>query len=181
MPGLHPCRKWKPRRMTDKRYLRSRWFEDIPVGEFHVFGSYTFSEQEIIDFGNLYAPQPYHTDPDAALETRYRGLVQASAQIQRAVLRPSSLDHTGRRPLRGVEARLALRRIRLSGIPAVVGVTPFPLQPNIGGQFAQGGLAPLHGRSGRQKMNRQKQGENRHRPTCNVPHATKVAPAGSLR
>ena len=35
--------------MTEARYLRSRWFEDIPVGEFHVFGSYTFSEQEIID------------------------------------------------------------------------------------------------------------------------------------
>jgi hypothetical protein len=30
--------------MTEARYLRSRWFEDIPVGEFHVFGSYTFSE-----------------------------------------------------------------------------------------------------------------------------------------
>jgi len=39
--------------MTASRYLRSRWFEDIPVGEFHVFGSYTFSEQEIIDFGTF--------------------------------------------------------------------------------------------------------------------------------
>ena len=67
--------------MTESRYLRSRWFEDIPVGEFHVFGSYTFSEQEIIDFGTLYAPQFYHTDPDAARESRYRGLVASNWHI----------------------------------------------------------------------------------------------------
>ncbi|GIS24432.1 MAG: hypothetical protein CM15mP125_1190 [Gammaproteobacteria bacterium] len=31
-------------------YLRDRWFEDLPVGEFHVFGSHTFSELEIVEF-----------------------------------------------------------------------------------------------------------------------------------
>ena len=56
-------------------FIRSRWFEDIPVGEFHVFGSHTFSELEIIEFGNKYAPEIYHTDPDAARETHYRGLI----------------------------------------------------------------------------------------------------------
>jgi len=59
--------------MTKTSFLRSRWFEDIPVGEFHVFGSHTFSEQEMIEYGELYAPQVYHTDPEAALDTRYRG------------------------------------------------------------------------------------------------------------
>ena len=68
--------------MSDASFLRSRWFEDIPVGEFHVFGSYTFSEQEIIDFGELYTPQVYHTDPDAALDTRYRGLVAEMAHLR---------------------------------------------------------------------------------------------------
>lgn len=61
--------------MAERPYLRSRWFEDIPVGEFHVFGSHTFSELEIIEFGRKYAPEVYHTDPVAALETPYRGLV----------------------------------------------------------------------------------------------------------
>ena len=28
-------------------YLRDRWFEDLPVGEFHVFGSHTFSELKL--------------------------------------------------------------------------------------------------------------------------------------
>ena len=34
--------------MDQVPYIRSRWFEDIPVGEFHVFGSHTFSEMEIV-------------------------------------------------------------------------------------------------------------------------------------
>ena len=67
--------------MAKTSFLRSRWFEDIPVGEFHVFGSYTFSEQEMIEFGELYAPQVYHTDPEAALDTRYRGLTASKWHV----------------------------------------------------------------------------------------------------
>ena len=67
--------------MTKTSFLRSRWFEDIPVGEFHVFGSYTFSEQEMIEYGELYAPQVYHTDPEAALDTRYRGLTASKWHV----------------------------------------------------------------------------------------------------
>lgn len=67
--------------MAKTSFLRSRWFEDIPVGEFHVFGSYTFSEQEMIEYGELYAPQVYHTDPDAALDTRYRGLTASKWHV----------------------------------------------------------------------------------------------------
>ncbi|MEM8560992.1 MAG: MaoC family dehydratase [Pseudomonadota bacterium] len=62
-------------------YIRSRWFEDLPIGEFHVFGSYTFSEKEIIEFGRKYAPQIYHTDPEGALETIYRGLIASGWHI----------------------------------------------------------------------------------------------------
>ena len=58
-------------------YLRNRWFEDIPVGEFHVFGSHTFSELEMIEFATQYAPQPEFTDPEAARDLRWRGLVAA--------------------------------------------------------------------------------------------------------
>lgn len=67
--------------MTKTSFLRSRWFEDIPVGEFHVFGSHTFSEQEMIEYGELYAPQVYHTDPEAALDTRYRGLTASKWHV----------------------------------------------------------------------------------------------------
>ena len=55
--------------------LRQRWFEDIPVGEFHVLGSHTFSEYELIEFARKYDPRPQFTDPMAARDTRMQGLV----------------------------------------------------------------------------------------------------------
>lgn len=67
--------------MQNRPYIRSRWFEDIPLGEFHVFGSHTFSELEIIEFGRKYSPEVYHTDPVAALDTPYRGLVAPGWQL----------------------------------------------------------------------------------------------------
>jgi len=67
--------------VQNRPYIRSRWFEDIPVGEFHVFGSHTFSELEIIEFGRKYSPEVYHTDPEAALDTPHRGLVAPGWQL----------------------------------------------------------------------------------------------------
>ena len=67
--------------MLDRPYIRTRWFEDIPVGEFHVFGSHTFSEKEIIDFGKKYSPEIYHMDPEGAFDTPYRGLVASGWHI----------------------------------------------------------------------------------------------------
>ena len=58
-------------------YLRNRWFEDIPVGEFHVFGSHTFSELEMVEFAKLYAPQPQFADPEAARDLSTKGMVAA--------------------------------------------------------------------------------------------------------
>jgi acyl dehydratase len=56
-------------------YIRDRWFEDIPVGEFHVFGSHTFSELEIVEFALVFDPRPESTDPEIARNNRWRGLV----------------------------------------------------------------------------------------------------------
>ena len=67
--------------MRSSDYIRNRWYEDIPVGEFHVFGSHTFSELEIIEFSEKYAPEIYHTDPVAAQDTVYKGLVVPGWQI----------------------------------------------------------------------------------------------------
>lgn len=55
--------------------LRNRWFEDLPVGEFHVFGSHTFSELEMVEFAREYAPRPEFTDPEAARQGRWGGLI----------------------------------------------------------------------------------------------------------
>ncbi len=64
-----------------QQFFRSRWFEDIPVGEFHVFGNHTFGEKEIIEFGKTYAPYPMHTDIEAARDSLHQGLVASGWHI----------------------------------------------------------------------------------------------------
>lgn len=61
--------------MSEQNYIRSRWFEDIPIGEFHVFGSYTLSEKEILAFNRLYATGDHHNDPEKACGSFYKGLI----------------------------------------------------------------------------------------------------------
>lgn len=51
------------------------WYEDIVVGKRQEFGSYTFTEEEIIAFARQYDPQPYHIDKDAAAKSVFGGLI----------------------------------------------------------------------------------------------------------
>jgi len=53
----------------------TRWFEDITVDEIFPLGSHDFTEAEIIRFGQLYDPQYFHVDPDAAKHSHFGGLV----------------------------------------------------------------------------------------------------------
>jgi acyl dehydratase len=50
-------------------------FEDVSVGETDSSGSYEVTAEEIVAFAEQYDPQPFHTDPDAAAETPFGGLV----------------------------------------------------------------------------------------------------------
>ena len=51
------------------------FFEDVPVGETAVLGSYAFTADKIIAFARRYDPQPFHVDPDAARRSFYGGLI----------------------------------------------------------------------------------------------------------
>jgi acyl dehydratase len=51
------------------------WWEDFEVGGRTAMGRHTFSEEEILEFGRRFDPQPFHTDPDAAKESAFGGLV----------------------------------------------------------------------------------------------------------
>ena len=52
-----------------------RFFEDHIIGETREFGSYRVSEEEIIEFGTRYDPQPFHVDREAAAQSPFRGLI----------------------------------------------------------------------------------------------------------
>jgi acyl dehydratase len=51
------------------------YWEDFALGEVVEMGRHTFSEEEIVAFGRQFDPQPFHTDPVAARDTFYGGLI----------------------------------------------------------------------------------------------------------
>ena len=55
--------------------------EDFNVGDEFSFGSHTVTESEIIEFAEKYDPQPFHTDPDAATESLFDGLVASGWHV----------------------------------------------------------------------------------------------------
>lgn len=55
--------------------FKQRWFEDYEAGEVIELGEYPVSEEEVIEFGKRYDPQPFHIDPEAAKESAYGGLI----------------------------------------------------------------------------------------------------------
>lgn len=58
-----------------------RYFEDFEVGQSWESGSITLSEDEIIRFASEYDPQPMHTDPQAATQGRFGGLIASGWQV----------------------------------------------------------------------------------------------------
>jgi acyl dehydratase len=54
--------------------LRYYW-EDFPAGWTCEYGSRTLSEEEIIAFASDWDPQRFHTDPRAAKDTPYGGII----------------------------------------------------------------------------------------------------------
>jgi acyl dehydratase len=51
------------------------FYEDVAVGDVREFGSYEVTEDEILSFAEQYDPQWFHTDPEAAEESMYGGLI----------------------------------------------------------------------------------------------------------
>ena len=54
-----------------------RYFEDYVAGSVYEFGSISVTEEEVIDFARRYDPQPFHTDPEAAKNTPFGGLISS--------------------------------------------------------------------------------------------------------
>lgn len=57
------------------KHQPSLFFEDIPPGTIFRLGEYEMTEAEILDFGRSYDPQYFHTDPQAALDSPFGGLI----------------------------------------------------------------------------------------------------------
>jgi acyl dehydratase len=61
--------------MTFSHPIDDRYFEDYVEGDVHSFGSIAVETDEIIEFAKRYDPQSFHTDPEAAKQTPFGGLI----------------------------------------------------------------------------------------------------------
>jgi acyl dehydratase len=52
-----------------------RYWDDLVVGERHRSRTRTVSAAEMLDFARLYDPQWFHTDPEAASASPFKGLI----------------------------------------------------------------------------------------------------------
>ena len=58
------------------------YFEDFPVGWVRSFDdTYLVTEEEIVEVGTRWDPQPFHTDPEAAAASPFGGLIASTVHI----------------------------------------------------------------------------------------------------
>ena len=65
----------------NRQRTQMRFFEDIPDDYHSVVGSFPLTEAAVIEFATAWDPQPAHTDPVAAAESIFGGLVASSAHL----------------------------------------------------------------------------------------------------
>ena len=61
--------------MTFTTPVEDRYFEDYIPGAVHEFGDIAVDEAEMIAFARRFDPQPFHTDPEAAKQSVFGGLI----------------------------------------------------------------------------------------------------------
>ena len=69
-----------------------RYFEHYEPGAVHELGSIAVDEDEVLAFGRRFDPQTFHTDPEAARESEYGGLIASGWHTAALMMRLYS-DH----------------------------------------------------------------------------------------
>lgn len=106
---------------THELHPRDRWFDDWSVGDSFVSDTtYVMEQGRMIEFAEEFDPQSFHTDPEAAADSVFGGLIASGWHTAAAVMRlvadflgPASMGAPGiddlrwHRPVRaGDELRL---------------------------------------------------------------------------
>jgi len=68
------------------------YFEELTVGDTDSFGDYAVTREEVTEFATQYDPQSIHTDPAAAAESMFDGLI-ASGWHTAAMTMRLLVDH----------------------------------------------------------------------------------------
>jgi acyl dehydratase len=64
-----------------------RYFEDFAEGDTVDLGTFRYTPEEIVAFAREYDPQPMHTDPEAARQSVYGGLIASGWQTATSYMR----------------------------------------------------------------------------------------------
>jgi acyl dehydratase len=67
--------------------MEARFFEDFSVGETWASRELKISEDDIVEFGTKYDPQPMHTDPETAAAGPYGSVIASGWQIAALTLK----------------------------------------------------------------------------------------------
>ncbi len=78
--------------MTFTTPIQDRYFEDYVPGDVHEFGSIAVEEDEMIGFARRFDPKPFHTDPVAAKQSIFGGLI-ASGWYTAGLMMRLYVDH----------------------------------------------------------------------------------------
>jgi acyl dehydratase len=95
--------------------INDRFFEDYTPGAAYEFGAVTLDESAIIAFANQYDPQRFHTDPVAARDSPYQGLIASGWQTAAVTMRllvDHFLSHNASLGSPGVDELRWLRPVR---------------------------------------------------------------------
>ena len=63
------------------------WFDDFAVGLVFELGTFSLTEEEMIEFATRYDPQAFHIDPVAAQESMFGGIIASGWQTVSCVMR----------------------------------------------------------------------------------------------
>ncbi|MDQ7784912.1 MAG: MaoC family dehydratase [Desulfomonilaceae bacterium] len=95
--------------------IEDRYFEDYVPGSVHEFGTITVEADEIIDFGRRFDPQPFHTDPEAAKQSVFGGLIASgwhTASLAMRLLVDHYISHVAGLGSPGVDELRWLKPVR---------------------------------------------------------------------
>ena len=103
--------------MAEAGEAAPRFFEDIVVGERTRTGSFTLTQESIVEFARLYDPQPMHLDEEAAKNAFFGMLVASGWQTLGVTMRLMvEARPFGATPLIGIEIdEIRFRRPVLPG------------------------------------------------------------------
>ncbi|MSP51216.1 MAG: MaoC family dehydratase [Alphaproteobacteria bacterium] len=73
--------------MSERRDRATLYFEDFVVGETRRHGGRRMSAEDIVRYAREFDPQPYHTDPEAAKDSIFGGLVASGTHTFAIVIR----------------------------------------------------------------------------------------------